>query len=158
MVDKPSPYSLAQEVASAIQNIITINMNINLNFLPAWLLIAISILIFLMSVWQIGKYTNSSEKNKEELLLQGGNFQSVSNSDENEIPNVVREKIAPVDQILRGTALVVDNREKPKKYRSTSFLGQIRLKEYVYPAWFTAGHVIFPDIEEMGPENLQNID
>ena len=28
----------------------------------------------------------------------------------------------------------------------------------MYPAWFTAGHVIFPNVEKMGPENLKNID
>ena len=177
MVDNPSHYSLAQEVASAIQSVllqsnINLNININLNFfinslVPNWLLVVILILllIFLVPIWQKGKYNNSSnnEKNKEGHLLQGGNFQTngVFDSDANAFPNILRKNCPSVDQIARGTALVVDNRKelnKGKKYRSTSFLGQIRLQEYMYPAWFTAGHVIFPDVEKMGPENLKNID
>ena len=68
---------------------------------------------------------------------------------------IQNEKI-PVDQIGRGTALVVDKREDIT-YISTAFLAQIMLRGGLYPALFTAGHAIFPDITKMKAENLKNI-
>ena len=92
MVDDPSHYSLAQKVATDIQNVLAqpninlklnIDLNTNVNFhffmesqtkVPNWLLIVFVTLMltFLLPLWQKGNYKNSyhNEKNREGLDLK----------------------------------------------------------------------------------------
>ena len=70
--------------------------------------------------------------------------------------SAIQHENFPVDQIGRGTAVVVDEREDIT-YISTAFLAQIMLRGGLYPALFTAGHAIFPDITKMKAENLKDI-
>ena len=166
MVDDPSHQPQAPEAGSASQDALPdkdgqqfINFDF-FNNIPetnlSFLVIATVVSLWLFQ--QVRKCKNNFyiENSKEDLQLHVENFEqsNLDNSDENQKEQ--NKRITSVAEIAKGTALVVDYRYK-SKVRATAFLAKIRLQKGLYPALFTAGHLIFPDIKKMEGITLKDI-